>query len=111
MPSQMNAPEIIERLEEVIASRRDADPESSYVARLNAKGLAKITQKVGEEAVETVIAALAEDREALVGEVADLVFHLLVLLGRKDIRFGEVLSELDRREGVSGVAEKASRNF
>jgi phosphoribosyl-ATP pyrophosphohydrolase len=99
------------RLEAVIASRRDADPESSYVAKLNAKGLGKIAQKLGEEATETVIAALSEDREALVGEAADLLFHLLVLLGAKDVPLAEVLAELDRREGTSGIAEKASRNF
>ena len=99
------------RLEAVIASRRDADPAISYVAKLHARGVGKIAQKLGEEAVETIIAALSEDREALVGEAADLVFHLLVLLGARDIAFADVLAELERREGVSGVAEKASRNF
>jgi phosphoribosyl-ATP pyrophosphohydrolase len=99
------------RLEAVIATRRGADPASSYVAKLHAKGLNKIAQKLGEEAVETVIAALAEDREALVGEAADLLFHLLVLLGARDVPLADVLAELDRREGVSGLAEKASRNF
>jgi len=107
----MSESDILSRLEAVIASRRGGDPETSYVARLNAKGVEKITQKIGEEATETVIAALVQDREALVGEAADLVFHLLVLLGYKEIAFSEVLAELDRREGVSGIAEKASRNF
>ncbi|MBU6267595.1 MAG: phosphoribosyl-ATP diphosphatase [Sphingomonadales bacterium] len=97
------------RLEATIAARRGADPDSSYVARLNARGLNKITQKLGEEAVECVIAALAEDRAALVGEAADLLFHLLILLGAKDIALADVLAELDRRDGVSGIAEKASR--
>jgi phosphoribosyl-ATP pyrophosphohydrolase len=97
------------RLEAVIAARRDADPDSSYVAKLNAKGLKKIAQKLGEEATETIIAALVEDRDALVGEAADLLFHLLVLLGAKDVALAEVLAELDRREGTSGIAEKASR--
>jgi len=106
----MSATDIIARLEAVIASRRSGDPEASYVARLNAIGVEKIAQKLGEEAIETVIAALSQDREALVGEAADLVFHLLVLLGHKDIAFAEILTELDRREGVSGIAEKASRN-
>lgn len=101
----------LERLEATIAARRGADPDSSYVARLNAKGLGKIAQKLGEEAVETVIAALGEDREELVGEAADLLFHLMVLLGAKDIPLAEVLAELDRREGLSGLAEKASRNY
>lgn len=105
----MASPETLARLEATIAARRGADPDSSYVARLNAKGLAKIAQKLGEEAVETVIAALTEDRGALVGEAADLLFHLLVLLGAKDIPLAEVLAELDRREGTSGIAEKASR--
>lgn len=99
------------RLEATIAARRDADPGSSYVAKLNARGVPKIAQKLGEEAVETVIAAMADDREGLVGEAADLLFHLLVLLGAKGVPLAEVLAELDRREGVSGIAEKASRNF
>jgi phosphoribosyl-ATP pyrophosphohydrolase len=101
--------DVLARLEAVIADRRNADPESSYVARLNAKGVAKIAQKLGEEATETVIASLAADRQALVGEAADLVFHLLVLLGAKGVPLAEVLAELDRREGVSGIAEKAAR--
>jgi phosphoribosyl-ATP pyrophosphohydrolase len=103
--------DILARLEAVIATRRSADPESSYVARLNAKGLGKIAQKLGEEATETVIAALVEDDRALVGEAADLMFHLLVLLGAKGVPLADVLAELDRREGMSGIAEKASRNF
>jgi phosphoribosyl-ATP pyrophosphohydrolase len=97
------------RLEATIATRRAADPDSSYVAKLNARGLAKIAQKLGEEATETVIAALVEDRAALVGEAADLLFHLMVLLGAKDVAVAEVMAELDRREGVSGIAEKAAR--
>jgi phosphoribosyl-ATP pyrophosphohydrolase len=97
------------RLEATIAARRAADPDSSYVARLNAHGLNKIAQKLGEEASETIIAALVEDRAALVGEAADLMFHLMVLLSAKDIPLADVLAELDRREGVSGIAEKASR--
>lgn len=105
----MAAPDTLARLEAVIASRRAADPDSSYVAKLNAKGLTKIAQKLGEEATETIIAALAEDREALVGEAADLLFHMLVLLAAKDVPLAEVLAELDRREGVSGIAEKTSR--
>jgi phosphoribosyl-ATP pyrophosphohydrolase len=109
--SALPPPDTLSRLEAVIASRRDADPGSSYVAKLNAKGLTKIAQKLGEEATETVIAALSEDREALVGEAADLLFHLLVLLGAKDVPLADVLAELDRREGTSGIAEKASRNF
>ena len=105
----MSQPGTLERLEAIIAARRDADPDSSYVAMLNAKGLTKIAQKLGEEATETVIAALAQDEKALVGEAADLIFHLLVLLANKDIALAAVLAELDRREGTSGIAEKASR--
>ncbi|TYC85036.1 phosphoribosyl-ATP diphosphatase [Novosphingobium sp. BW1] len=109
----MSAPDTpsdtLARLEATIAQRRQADPSSSYVAKLNAKGLKKIAQKVGEEGTETVIAALAEDEAALVGEAADLIFHLMVLLNAKGVPLADVLAELDRREGVSGIAEKAAR--
>lgn len=101
--------ETLARLEATIAARREADPASSYVAKLHAKGLGKIAQKLGEEATETVIAALTEDEKALTGEAADLIFHLMVLLGARQVPFSAVLSELDRREGVSGIAEKAAR--
>jgi phosphoribosyl-ATP pyrophosphohydrolase len=97
------------RLEATIARRRGADPASSYVASLLAKGRPRIARKLGEEAVEAVVAALAEDRAALTGEAADLLFHLLVLLADADIPFAEVLAELDRRDGVSGHDEKAAR--
>lgn len=99
----------LNRLEAAIAARCSADPSASYVAKLHAKGLPKITQKLGEEAVETVIAALSGSREELVGEAADLLFHLLVLLSAKDVPLADVLAELDRREGTSGLAEKAAR--
>ena len=98
------------RLEATLRDRRKADPATSYVARLHAKGTAKIAQKLGEEAVETVIAALAEDDAALTGEAADLLFHLLVLLDARGLSLTDVVAELERREGVSGVAEKASRS-
>lgn len=98
------------RLERIIAERRKADPQASYVAQLHARGLPVIARKVGEEAVEAVVAALAGEREELVGEAADLIFHLMVLLSAKGIPLGEVLTELDRREGVSGLDEKASRS-
>jgi len=97
------------RLEAVIAQRAAADPSTSYVAKLNARGVPKIAQKLGEEAVEAVIAAMADDREGLIGESADLIFHLLVLLRAKGITLAEIAAELDRREGVSGIVEKASR--
>ncbi|EQB08377.1 phosphoribosyl-ATP pyrophosphatase [Sphingobium quisquiliarum P25] len=96
-------------LEKTIHQRRTADPGQSYVAKLTGRGRAKIAQKVGEEAVEAVIAAMAADREGLIGESADLLFHLLILLADLDVPFDAVLDELDRREGVSGIAEKAAR--
>jgi len=96
-------------LEQTIRQRRSADPTTSYVAKLSARGRAKIAQKVGEEAVETVIAAMADDKAGVVGESADLLFHLMILLADLDLPFGAVLDELDRREGLSGIAEKAAR--
>jgi len=99
----------LSRLAATIAARRRADPAQSYVARLQAQGLPKIAQKLGEEAIETVIAALGPDDAAFAGEAADLLFHLLVLLDAKAVPLGAVLAELDRREGVSGLAEKAAR--
>ena len=97
-------------LEATIAQRLSASPETSYVAKLHHKGLAKIAQKVGEEATETIIAALTGDQQELVGEAADLLFHLMVLLAEKGVALDKVLAELDRREGLSGLAEKASRS-
>lgn len=104
------AMDTLTRLETTIAQRRGADPSSSYVAQLQARGLPVIARKLGEEAVETVVAALVGSGEELIGEAADLVFHLLVLLGEKDIALAQVLAELDRREGLSGLEEKASRS-
>jgi len=92
-----------------IAQRRGASPDESYVAQLHARGLAVIARKLGEEAVETIVAALSGSREELVGEAADLLFHLLVLLAEKDVPLAEVMAELERREGLSGLAEKAAR--
>lgn len=97
------------QLEATIRARRGADPASSYVARLNAAGRAKIAQKLGEEAVETVIAAMSGDAGGVTAEAADLLFHLLILLADADVGLGDVIAELERREGVSGLAEKAAR--
>lgn len=97
------------RLEATVLARRGADPQSSYVAKLNARGVKKIAQKLGEEATETVIAALTEDHAALVGEASDLLFHLVVLLAARDVPLADVFAELDRRDGLSGIAEKAAR--
>jgi phosphoribosyl-ATP pyrophosphohydrolase len=102
-------PDTLARLEATIVSRKGADPASSYVASLFAKGRPKIARKFGEEAVETIVAALTEDQAALTGEAADVIFHLLVLLADAGVPFADVLAELDRREGVSGHDEKASR--
>ena len=102
--------DILARLEQVIAERKFASPDSSYVASLYAKGIEKIAQKLGEEATETVIAALSGGREEVVGEAADLIFHLLVLLQARRVSLDEVMAELDRREGTSGIEEKASRS-
>ncbi|MGE4324068.1 MAG: phosphoribosyl-ATP diphosphatase [Sphingobium sp.] len=96
-------------LEQTIRARRAADPSQSYVAALSARGRGKIAQKVGEEAVETVIAALSGDRNDAIGESADLIFHLLVLLADLDIPLDTVCDELERREGRSGLDEKAAR--
>lgn len=101
--------DILATLEQTIAKRRGADPAASYVARLFAAGRPKIAQKVGEEAVETVIAALSGDGEQLISEAADLLFHLAVLLAEQGMSLNDVLAELERREGVSGIAEKAAR--
>ena len=96
-------------LSRTIASRRGADPASSYVARLLAGGAPLVARKLGEEAVETVIAALTGSDADLTGEAADLIFHLIVLLETRDLSLATVLAELARREGVSGLAEKAAR--
>jgi phosphoribosyl-ATP pyrophosphohydrolase len=96
-------------LEQTILARRLADPGQSYVAALSAKGRAKIAQKVGEEAVETVIAAMTGDAKGVTGEAADLLFHLLVLLADQGVALDDVLAELVAREGMSGLSEKASR--
>jgi phosphoribosyl-ATP pyrophosphohydrolase len=101
--------EILRRLEAAIAARRAADPKSSYVASLNAKGLDAILKKVGEEATEAVIASKSGQRGDIVHEVADLWFHTLVLLGWHGIALEDVLQELARREGRSGIEERNSR--
>jgi phosphoribosyl-ATP pyrophosphohydrolase len=104
------AMDTLTRLETTIAQRRGGDPASSYVAQLQARGLPVIARKLGEEAVETVVAALSGTSEELVGEAADLLFHLLVLLADRGVGLDAVMAELDRREGLSGLDEKASRS-
>jgi phosphoribosyl-ATP pyrophosphohydrolase len=98
------------RLEQTIAQRRTAAPDASYVASLTARGLPVIARKLGEEATEAIVAALTGDRKELTGEAADVLFHLLVLLAEKGIPLADVLAELERREGTSGLVEKASRS-
>ena len=100
----------LDRLWEVIQSRRGADPQSSYTARLFSRGRAKIAQKLGEEAVETVIEGIGNNPGALVGESADLLYHLLVLWAAAGISPEDVAAELTRREGTSGLAEKRTRS-
>jgi len=100
---------VLDRLFAVVQSRRDADPTVSHSARLLSRGPAKVAQKFGEEAVECLIEAVAGNRDALIAESADVLYHLLVLWVSAGIRPAEVWSELIRREGISGIAEKAAR--
>ncbi len=101
--------DILGRLAATLEERKGADPQRSYVAKLYSKGLDAILKKIGEEAAETIIAAKGGDRGQIVYEVADLWFHCLVLLAQQGIHPDEVLAELARREGLSGLAEKAAR--
>lgn len=101
--------QVLARLAETIEARRGADPEKSYVAKRLQQGTHKIAQKVGEEAVETVIAAIAADRGQIISESADLVFHLMILWADAGIRAEDVIAELARREGLSGLEEKRNR--
>jgi phosphoribosyl-ATP pyrophosphohydrolase len=105
----MESSEVLNKLAEVLESRKGADADSSYVAGLYAKGLDAILKKVGEEATETVMAAKDGDRDKLVYEVADLWFHTLVLLTQQGLEPDDVLNELARRFGISGIEEKAAR--
>ena len=103
------SPAVLDRLWDVVQSRRDADPASSHSARLLSRGIPKVAQKFGEEAVECLIEAVAGNHAALVAESADVVYHLLVLWVAANVHPSEVWAELERREGVSGIAEKAAR--
>ena len=100
---------ILKRLADVIDGRRGADPDTSYVARLFAKGEDTILKKIGEEATETVLAAKDGARERIVAETADLWFHCMIMLAYYGLRPEDVLAELDRRAGTSGLEEKAAR--
>ncbi len=99
----------LERLAATVEARKGADPETSWTAKLLAKGPEKCAEKFGEEAVEAIIEAVKGDRARLTSEAADVLFHLLVMLAARDVTLAEVLTELERREGTSGLAEKAAR--
>ncbi len=99
----------LEALEAVLSARKDADPSKSYVAQLYKKGAKKVAQKVGEEAVETAMAVAADDNAEIITESADLLFHLMVLLQARGLSLADVVAELARREGLSGLEEKAQR--
>ncbi len=102
--------DILERLAETLEARKQASPDSSYVAKLYARGTDAILKKIGEEATETVMAAKDGQAEKIIYEVADLWFHTLVLLAHTGLKPVDVLNELARREGLSGLVEKANRH-
>ncbi len=103
----MNA---LDRLAATIAARKGADPETSWTAKLLARGPEKCAEKFGEEAIEAIIEAVKGDRERLTSEAADVLYHLLVMLAARDVTLAEVEAELERREGRSGLDEKAARD-
>lgn len=100
---------VLDRLWQTIETRRGASPDDSWTAKLLAKGPAKCAEKFGEEAVEAVIAAAVQGDKELTGEAADVLYHLMVMLAARDVSWADVMAELERREGQSGVAEKAAR--
>ncbi|WP_305971201.1 MULTISPECIES: phosphoribosyl-ATP diphosphatase [unclassified Mameliella] len=99
----------LDDLEQIIATRAAASPDDSWTAKLLAKGPEKVAEKFGEEAIEAIIEAVKDDRARLVSESADVLFHLLVMLKSRDVALSEVMAELARRQGQSGIAEKAAR--
>lgn len=100
----------LDRLVATIQARKGADPESSWTAKLLSKGPEKCAEKFGEEAVEAIIEAVKGDRDKLTAEAADVLYHLLVMLAARDVTLDQVLAELERREGTSGLAEKTARS-
>ena len=100
---------ILHDLAATIESRKGADPDSSWTAKLLAKGPEKCAEKFGEEAVEAIIEAVKNDKAGLTSEAADVLYHLLVMLAARDVALDDVLAELARRQGISGIAEKAAR--
>lgn len=99
----------LKRLAATIESRKGCDPDTSWTASLLAKGPEKAAEKFGEEAIEAIIEAVKGDRDRLTSEAADVLYHLLVMLASRDVSLQDVLDELDRRDGTSGIAEKAGR--
>ncbi len=102
--------DILNRLSALLEQRKAADPSSSYVAKLYAKGMDSILKKIGEEATETVIAAKGGNKQEIIYETADLWFHTLVMLAKADLKPQDILDELARREGLSGIDEKNARS-
>ncbi|GAB4536276.1 MAG: phosphoribosyl-ATP diphosphatase [Ruegeria sp.] len=101
---------ILNDLAATIAARKGTDPETSWTAKLLSKGPEKCAEKFGEEAVEAIIEAVKGDRDRLTSEAADVLYHLLVMLAARDVALDDVLAELARRQGTSGIAEKAARD-
>lgn len=99
----------LQRLAETIEARKSADPDTSWTAKLLSKGPEKCAEKFGEEAIEAIIAATKGDKDNLTAEAADVLYHLTVMLAACDVPLSDVMAELDRREGTSGIAEKANR--
>ena len=110
MNQAKTSPDILQRLTETLEARKQASPESSYVAKLFSRGEDAILKKIGEEATELILASKEGDRSHLVYETADLWFHCMVLLAQHGVSAADVLNELARREGLSGIAEKDGRN-
>ncbi len=108
-PGAASGAEVLDRLYRTVAARKGADPETSYTAKLFARGTPKIAQKVGEEAVETIIEAVRGDKAKIASESADLLYHLLVLWANEGVEPADVYAQLAAREGTSGIAEKKSR--
>lgn len=107
--SDSTGSEILDRLFETLEARKNGDPASSYTARLYEKGTAKIAQKVGEEGVELALAAVQNDRDGVISESSDLIYHMMVLWADAGVAPGEIYASLAEREGLSGLAEKAAR--
>ena len=105
----MTSNDTLTRLYQLVQERRKADPDTSYIAKRLKQGTAKIAQKMGEEAVETIIAAMQNDKKEMVAESADMLFHWLMLLADRGVTPDDVMRELTRREGISGLDEKAHR--